>query len=504
MITKVDDIIEVMSEYAAPYLFIGSGFSRRYIDTPSWEALLERIAQENNINFGLLMLDCRDQTNPKKINFPELGSKLNKALERKIVEENPRYDFRSITPLKEEIVRIFGDAHLRADYTCEEIRLFKTILIKTSGIITTNYDLFLEELTSELDFQSFVGQSSLIQSNLIFSDEIYKIHGCVTDRESIVITNEDYQKFENRQKYILGKLTVIFAEFPLIFLGYSLEDENIKGILKDLMVSLSYEELKKVSKKWLFVEYKEGERELLLSEKRIELENGNRLIFNCIQTDNYAELYKKLMKINFTVPAQRKVIKYIKKIIAEYELKPNSKIYVQSSENIDEVIDAFEQGGQVSLSLGTTSEFLNVSYFELMKDVVCESNSTYKIETSGFIENYKKTVRGTYFPRYKYFSENELQQYGIDVISLEDFNWAMGKSINNSYKDSSDLSKNLQYWLKEISNNKIINIKELKSFLFDIFDQRTSLEEVRKDYLLKYDTDLKKAVTAYDILTYKK
>lgn len=503
MITKVDDIIEVMSEYAAPYLFIGSGFSRRYIDTPSWEALLDRIAQEHDINFGLLMLDCRDETNSKRINFPKLGSILNKELERKKVEQDPKYDFRNITPIKEEIAKVFASAHNKADYTSEEIKLFKSILIKTSGIITTNYDLLLEELTKELDFQSFVGQSSLIQSNLIFSDEIYKIHGCVTERESIIITNEDYSKFENRQKYILGKLTVIFAEFPLIFLGYSLEDENIKGILKDLMVSLSYEELKKVSKKWLFVEYKEGENELLLSEKRIELENGNRLIFNCIQTDNYSELYKKLMKINFTVPAQRKVIKYIKKIIAEYEFKPNSKIYVQSSENIDEVIDAFEQGGQVSLSLGTTSEFLNVSYFELMKDVVCESNSTYKKETSGFTENYKKTVRGTYFPRYKYFSESELQQNGIDVISLEDFNWAMVKSINNSYKDSNDLSKKLQYWLKEIFQNKNINLEELKSFLIDIFDQRTSLDEVRKDYSLKYDTDLKKVVTAYDILTYK-
>lgn len=503
MITKVDDIIEVMSEYAAPYLFIGSGFSRRYINTPSWENLLNIIAQKYNINFGLLMLECRDETNPRKIDFPKLGSKLNEKLERKKVNDNPQYDFRNITSIKEEIVKIFSEAHKTVDYACEEINLFKDILPKTSGIITTNYDLFLEELTSELDFQSFVGQSSLIQSNLIFSDEIYKIHGCVTDRESIIVTDEDYRKFKNRQKYILGKLTVIFAEFPLIFLGYSLEDENIKGILKDLMISLSYEELRKVSKKWLFVEYKEGESELLLSEKRIELESGNRLIFNCIQTDNYAELYRKIMKINFTVPAQRKVIKYIKKIIAEYELKPNSKIFVQSSENIDEVIDAFEEGRQVSLSLGTTSEFLNVSYFELMKDVVCESNTIYNKETPGFVENYKKTVRGTYFPRYKYFSVNELQEHGIEVISLEDFNWAIGRSVNDSYKESGNLVKQLQYWSKEISLNQDINLMELKNFLYDIFEPRTSLDEVKKDYSLKYETDLKKVVTGYDILMHK-
>lgn len=506
MITNVDDIIEVMSEYAAPYLFIGSGFSKRYANSPDWESLLKMIAGRYKINLGLHMLACRNENNPQKIDFPKLGSKLNEELEIKRVENDSNFDFRKITPIKEECVEIFKDIHNRINFESEEIKLFKEVLMKISGIITTNYDLILEELTKDLDFESFIGQSSLINKNLVFSDEIYKIHGCVTERESLIITEADYKKFENRQKYILGKLTVIFAEFPLIFIGYSLEDENIKKILKDLMISLSYEELKKVSEKWLFVEYKSGEQELQLNERRIELEDGNRLIFNCIETDNYTELYKKILKINYKMLPQRKAIKYIKKIIAEYELKPNSKILVQPAENIEEIISAFKEGQQVSLSFGTIKEFLNISYFDLMQDVICENNSNCSLRTKGFAEEYIKTVRGTYYPRYKYFTIEELDSFRIDQLGLEDINWTgvITKAVNDTFKNSSDIGQQIQYWAKEIVENNNLNLDDLRDFLKKLLENKSSLDEVKKVYSLKAETSLKKLVTAYDILRYKK
>lgn len=61
-----------------------------------------------------------------------------------------------------------------------------------------------------------------------------KIHGSSHEVESIVITNEDYVDFYKRKKYISAKLLTYFAEHPLFFFGYSINDENIKAILSDI------------------------------------------------------------------------------------------------------------------------------------------------------------------------------------------------------------------------------------------------------------------------------
>lgn len=64
--------------------------------------------------------------------------------------------------------------------------------------------------------------------------EIMKIHGSSKEPESIIITNEDYVEFYKRKKYISAKLLTYFVEHPLFFIGYSINDENIKAILSDI------------------------------------------------------------------------------------------------------------------------------------------------------------------------------------------------------------------------------------------------------------------------------
>lgn len=58
--------------------------------------------------------------------------------------------------------------------------------------------------------------------------EIYKIHGSCNNSESIVITENDYSVYNKRNAYLSAKLLTIFLEHPIIFLGYSLNDSNIK------------------------------------------------------------------------------------------------------------------------------------------------------------------------------------------------------------------------------------------------------------------------------------
>ena len=50
----------------------------------------------------------------------------------------------------------------------------------------------------------------------------------------MVLTKEDYDAFERDKKYLSAKLLTYFAEHPLLFIGYSASDPNIKNVLYDI------------------------------------------------------------------------------------------------------------------------------------------------------------------------------------------------------------------------------------------------------------------------------
>src|SRR5690606_22832015 len=92
-----------------------------------------------------------------------------------------------------------------------EIELFKSLSGRNiGGIITTNYDNFLEKIFSE--FEVYIGQEQLIFSDIQSIGEIYKIHGCVSEPESILINEEDYIRFYEKNAYLSAKILTIFIE----------------------------------------------------------------------------------------------------------------------------------------------------------------------------------------------------------------------------------------------------------------------------------------------------
>ena len=64
-------------------------------------------------------------------------------------------------------------------------------------------------------------------------------YACSTKPSSLVLIDSDYSEFQAKKKYLNAKLLTFFAEHPLIFLGYSAEDPNIRSILSDIDEILS-------------------------------------------------------------------------------------------------------------------------------------------------------------------------------------------------------------------------------------------------------------------------
>lgn len=236
---RQENIISKVEELKCqPILFVGSGLSMRYFNAPTWESLLEEMAEvcpevSHSIDYylqrndsypeigGILADDYYDWAwGAGKNEFPdELRSREYPSdiyLKYKVVEY-----FRDITP--DSIDAIDNQRHR------EEIELLREI--QPHAIITTNYDPFLEVIFP--DYQPIVGEE-ILRTDYQSVGEILKIHGCVSTPEKLILTDEDYDQWIDKRKYLSAKLLTYFAEHPVLISGYSVTDDNVRRILSDI------------------------------------------------------------------------------------------------------------------------------------------------------------------------------------------------------------------------------------------------------------------------------
>lgn len=117
-----------------------------------------------------------------------------------------------------------------------------------SLIMTTNYDQLFEEALRSLGKKPVVhvynkdenAPTSDYQDATVESPYVFKLHGDIQTPESIVITDEDYIQFVLRMNDKDNKHPVPFTfrynftRWPILFVGYSLLDYNLRLLFKTL------------------------------------------------------------------------------------------------------------------------------------------------------------------------------------------------------------------------------------------------------------------------------
>ena len=208
-----------------PYLFVGSGFSRRYIGLENWQDLLENVFKNIDLpkSFTYYLTEADKD-------YPELGKLLSDSFYEIFYSIDYKSDYPFIseedlrsgnkdTPLKSLITNYIREK--RASDRFEKLEIEALKQIKISGIITTNWDDLLEEFFP--DFKRYIGQQMMFSESLNYG-EIFKVHGCYTCPNSLILTTRDYQNYNEKNAYLTAKLLTVFVEHPIIFLGYSLSD----------------------------------------------------------------------------------------------------------------------------------------------------------------------------------------------------------------------------------------------------------------------------------------
>lgn len=270
-----NELKKIFKEFKTkPILFVGSGLSRRYLNLPDWKSLLTFFAEKiivDRFPYQVYERKAKSELQRLKLNptekLPLIASLIKKDYEDRFFYENEFendlkekyvHDIQSgLSPFKICLSDYFSTANDYTETFSLEKDSFSKLINKVSNIITTNYDTFLEDHFKT--YNIFIGQKDLLNKRMNRIGNIFKIHGSSTDPKSLMITKEDYDLFRENQKFLTAKLLTFFIEYPTIFVGYGINDNNIISIFKDIKACMTPESELELSKKLLFIEYTERE-----------------------------------------------------------------------------------------------------------------------------------------------------------------------------------------------------------------------------------------------------
>lgn len=211
-------------------LFVGAGLSKQATPAvPNWRELLSR------------MSDIAEQRR-------DIDSSARAALEQLLRD---RKFLMAAQELRERLPTDHYNKVLDEQFRLEGVepapihrRIFE---LKPKMVITTNYDRLLEDgYSREYGKTANVATSEHpeiaqrhLQNPTPDRPLIFKIHGSITDPNTIVLTESDYRRVSSSDGY-RRFLSAVFMTHVVLLLGFSLEDPELSLHFAELRHSLKY------------------------------------------------------------------------------------------------------------------------------------------------------------------------------------------------------------------------------------------------------------------------
>uniref|UniRef100_UPI0023B327C2 SIR2 family protein n=3 Tax=Enterococcus TaxID=1350 RepID=UPI0023B327C2 len=355
-----------------------AGFSLRYLENSfTWEDLLKHVSLELTGNKEVY-LDFKSESigSDGSCSYEEIAGKLenlfNETLSQdrngKFKEINDIFYYNmekgiKLSRFKIYIAQLLNGKKLKEN-TENEIAALKRVRKNIGSVITTNYDNLIESL---FDFNPLIGNDILLSNPY---GAVYKIHGCVTNPEKIIITDNDYALFEEKYELIRAQLLSLFIHNPIIFIGYSIGDENIKKLLKTVFtyVEANTEIAEKIKSNFLVVEYEKDSNNLEVHDHDIVLEDLITIRINKIKTDNFEDIYNSLASIELPVSAMdiRKVQNVVKEIYEGGNVSVNIVDDLNDLKNNEKVL-AIGNVNRISYDYQSIGELI-ANYFKIIEE----------------------------------------------------------------------------------------------------------------------------------------
>jgi len=494
-------ITEFIARYANhPILFVGSGLSLRYLESSfNWNGLLEHIAFKvfgTNENY----LDIKHKHTYRGIvDYKNIATDLEKEFNEIVSRDrdgelsfindqfyqNMANDI-SISRFKLFIASLFTDVNI-STHMKEEISILKKARKNIGSVITTNYDGLIEKV---FEFSPLIGNDILLSNPY---GSVYKIHGCYTQPHRIVINADDYDDFDKRYELIRAQLLSLFIHNPIIFIGYSVSDDNIRNILKTVFsyVEIDSPEAEKIKNNFLLIEYQKDENNLIVSDYDIVLDDGHTIRINKIRTDNYIAIYESISELQLPITALdiRKVQNVVKQI---YEGSHDEEGSI--TVNITEDLDSLKNSDKI-LAIGST------------KTIQYQFNTATELCTNYFKiieESNKQLLR--LIDRIQITSSQLFPILGFLKVcpDLKKGEALKGQQINKieDIRNRLERCKIIHHSVQEVlDSDRVIQSQKINCIIWNFIESNINMDDM-KDYLFNYThkttTEYRKLLVVYD------
>lgn len=482
-----------------PVLFIGSGLSLRYLQNSyNWDGLLKKIAGELKPDpryYIDIKAEHMNKSGGAKYKFDEVASQLEVDFDKAVksgksdkFEDINKHFYQNmeedkyISRFKLYIADLLKDMALKPE-TADEIAALKRARKNVGSIITTNYDTLIEQLFA---FHPLIGNDIMLSNPY---GSVYKIHGCVTQPEQIVITAEDYERFDKKYELIRAQLLSLFIHHPIIFMGYTITDENIRAILQTIFSYVNYEsdEAQKIRDNFLLIEYDGGSQNQEVVEHDIDV--GNTVIrINKLKTDDFTTIYDCIAGL--TLPISAMDIRKVQTVVKE--ICEGGNIKVSITENLDE-LDNSDKVLVIGSKKTITYEYMNHSemmanYFQIIEE---ENEQLLRLLN-------KQTIQSSqYFPIFA-FSKICKNLERVDELKEQQIS-----KIQHIVREKCYNSQGTHHTPESVlGDDSIARTYKVIEMVRSIMSGRMKLDSM-KEYLLSYEdkksTDYRKLLCAYDL-----
>lgn len=523
IVSDIPELTAILKEaHSLPFLFIGAGFSRRYLNLPDWQGLLKIFAKKaKNIEFAYeAYQDEMRLSSGIENNLPLIAEAIEKDFnkvwfsnsEYKVSREKySDYIKAGVSPFKIEISAFFINwkEKVKNKLALDELNCLKSAGKRSiAGIITTNYDTLIEE---SFKYQKFIGQEDLLFSPIYGIAEIYKIHGCCEQPSSLILTANDYAEFNKKNAYLAAKLMTVFLEHPIVFMGYSINDPNVEEILKAISNCLSQEKLDLLKQKLIFIDWNEDIARMDISGYSKSFESGKIIEMTKITISSFLPVYRSLLqnKSQYNPKLLRQIKQDLYKIVAE-------NIAVDSVKIVDIENDTEIEKAETVIGIGVAEQLKQKGYTmpsaeDIYLDIVLDNGH---FDNEHIVEKTLPVLlrqQSGSMPLYKYLS-NYKKEIPIDIAKLkkEDFDSFVSQSLkkqrgNMSYNSIEEVLQNNEanksLFLIALLTENQIKCSKLDKFLKEYLNTNPDIFKTARS---ADKTNFRRLIKIYDWLKYYK